>query len=197
MTLKLVSWRADQILAKTPKALKAVGAAMAEEAKTQITEVQYDWPNPTLRFTSLLMGGTPGGSGTNLGRKFEPFSPPTTAAGAKNTRQFKGRVQSNRSFGRGIRIPEGPRDIVDTGTLLRSQTAPKVTGTATGAELSIKWTAPYSGVVLRGGDYGEYVNPQGRIVDVGEKPGRDWITPTLRNVPAAAIFANAWRGGGQ
>jgi len=45
-------------------------------------------------------------------------------------------------------VPAGLRDIVDTGTLLRSQSAPQLTKNT----LTIRWSAPYSGEVLRG-DY--------------------------------------------
>ena len=187
MSFRLLSWNAEGVMGRAGKALEAMGPVLGEEAQRQIRAVQYDWPNPTLRFTSLGMGGVPGGR--SAGR----LSPPTTAAGARNTRQFKSGVQSGQVLGRGIRIEAGPRDIVDTGALLRSQTAPKIVATATGAELSISWTAPYSGLVLRGGDYGSYVNPVGAIVDVGVKPGRDWITRTFQAQPLGRLFAEAWQ----
>lgn len=190
MTLQFTAWNAERLLAKVKPALEATGQALGEEAKRQLAEVKYDWPNPTLRFTSLNMGGTPGG------RQGNRFSPPTTAAGARNTKGFKQGVQKGSFFGRGVRIEAGPRDIIDTGTLLRSQTEPQTQLTEAGAELTIAWNAPYSGVVLRGGDYGEYVNPDGQLVNVGNKPGRDWITPTLRTVPVAKLFADAWKQAG-
>lgn len=156
MTLRLVSWNAERILAKAPKALEQLGPVLGEEAQRQIQAVQYDWPNPTLRFTSLGMGGKPGSRG-------------------------------------GVRIEAGPRDIVDTGVLLRSQTPPRVTLTNIGADLTIQWNAPYSGLVLRGGDYGTYVNPVGAIVDVGVKPGRNWIAKTYQAQPVGRLFAEAWQ----
>lgn len=158
MTLQFTAWNAERLLAKAKPALEATGKALGEEAKRQLAEVKYNWPNPTLRFVSRSMGGT---------------------------RQ-----------GRGVRIEAGPRDIIDTGALLNSQTEPQTQLTEAGAELTIAWNAPYSGVVLRGGDYGEYVNPDGRLVNVGNKPGRDWITPTLRTVPVARLFADAWKQAG-
>ena len=185
MTLRLVSWNAERILAKAPKALEQVGPVLGEEAQRQIQAVQYNWPNPTLRFTSLGMGGTPGG------RAAGRLSPPTTAAGARNTRQFKAAAADKQ--GRGLWIKEGPRDIIDTGVLLRSQTPPRVTLTNIGADLTIRWNAPYSGVVLRGGDYGSYVNPVGAIVDVGVKPGRNWIAKTYQAQPVGRLFAEAWQ----
>lgn len=187
MTLRLVSWNAERILAKAPKALEQLGSVLGEEAQRQIQAVQYNWPNPTLRFTSLGMGGTP--SGRAAGR----LSPPTTAAGARNTRQFKSGVQKGQVYGRGIRIEAGPRDIIDTGVLLRSQTPPQVTLTNIGADLTIRWNAPYSGLVLAGGDYGTYVNPVGAIVDVGVKPGRNWIAKTYQAQPVGRLFAEAWQ----
>jgi len=69
-------------------------------------------------------------------------------------------------------VPAGKRDIVDTGTLLNSATAPEVFRGANSALLQIAWTAPYAYEVLKGG----YV--------IGTRKGsyvakeRDWIAKT-------------------
>lgn len=56
--VRLLEWNAEAILAKVPKVLEKVGAELGEEARSQITNIKWDWPNPTLRFKSSLMGGT-------------------------------------------------------------------------------------------------------------------------------------------
>lgn len=76
-----------------------------------------------------------------------------------------------------------PRNIVDTGGLLRSQSAPQITPNS----LTITWGAPYSGEVLRGGfvvgrSNGSYI-----------APGRDWITPVLRAEEPMGFFVQEWR----
>jgi hypothetical protein len=76
-----------------------------------------------------------------------------------------------------------PRNIVDTGTLLKSQSAPQITPNS----LTITWGAPYSGEVLRGGfvvgrSNGSYI-----------APGRDWITPVLRAEEPMRFFVQEWR----
>jgi hypothetical protein len=79
-------------------------------------------------------------------------------------------------------VPRGDRDIVDTGQLLNSQTAPEVQRNT----LTIQWTAPYSKAVLQGGysvqsTRGNYTAPQ-----------RDWITPALRNRPLLPYLVQRW-----
>lgn len=158
--LQLVSWKADRLLAKVPKALEALGPTLWVEAASQLEQRAYDWPYDTLRKKSLLMGGRPQGNG--------------------------------------VVVDAGLRDIVDTGALLNSQTQPKVTSAKDGAQLSIEWTAPYSGVVLRGGDYNSagatpYVNPNGEIVDnMSGRPGRNWIRRTFEAQPVRQLFIDAW-----
>lgn len=178
---RLLEWNAEAILAKVPKVLEKVGAELGEEARSQITSIKWDWPNVTLRFTSLGMGGSPdlGSSG--------PFSPPTTRAGAANTNRFKGKIQNTRAPGRGIFVGT-PRDIVDTGRLLASQTDPIVDGNS----VVIRWNAPYSGLILKGGQFKPYVNPRGETVDPGNKPGRDWIAATFAAKPVLPLFVRYW-----
>lgn len=85
-------------------------------------------------------------------------------------------------------VPAGRRDIVDTGTLLRSQSAPQITENS----LTIRWSAPYSGAVLQGGFL------VGTLRNAYVAPGRDWITPVLQAEPPMQFFAAEWRkiGGG-
>lgn len=123
------------------------------------------------------------------------FSPPTTQAGALNTSRFKNATSKRVFEGEGILIPAGKRDAVDTGTLLESQTAPVVTTSGALSVMTIRWTAPYAATVLYGGDYGSYVNVKGRVVNVGQKPGRDWISPAFRAQPFVPFFVARWRAG--
>lgn len=80
-------------------------------------------------------------------------------------------------------VPAGKRDIVDTGTLLNSQTPPEVSGNV----MRIRWTADYSGEVLRGG----YL--VGTLRNNYLAPPRDWITPVLAATPPEKFFAEEWR----
>jgi len=93
----------------------------------------------------------------------------------------------------GVIVKTGNRDIVDTGELIDSITAPQVTRGGGAAQLRIAWTAPYSGRVLGGGVYGSYVNVRGAIVNVGNRPGRNWIQAAYKARPPAQVFANIWR----
>ena len=99
--------------------------------------------------------------------------------------QFEWPVPTRRKSGQFV--PAGLRDIVDTGQLLNSQTPPQVTANGSLSVLSIRWTAPYSGEVLRGG----YL--VGTVRNNYVAPGRDWITPALREQPFDKFFANRWR----
>jgi len=82
-----------------------------------------------------------------------------------------------------------PRDIVDTGNLLNSQTDPNITSGASYVRLQINWTAKYSKAVLEG----NYI-----VGNLGEgrsyiAPGRDWITPALRLQPLLPYFVQRWK----
>jgi hypothetical protein len=70
-----------------------------------------------------------------------------------------------------------PRNIVDSGAFLRSQTRTRVSAT----QIKFQW----------GGAYG--VNYAGIILE-GKTgyPGRDWIKPGLDAVPLEQFFARAW-----
>lgn len=80
-------------------------------------------------------------------------------------------------------VVTSPRNIVDTGALLASQSTPQVSADT----LRIIWTAPYSGDVLRG----NYI--------VGRRNGsyiatpRDWISPVVAAQPPIQFFAREWR----
>jgi hypothetical protein len=99
--------------------------------------------------------------------------------------QFQWPVPTRRKSGQFV--PAGLRDIVDTGQLLNSQTAPQVTDDGGLSVMTIRWTAPYSGEVLRGG----YL--VGTVRNNYVAPGRDWITPALKQQPFAPFFASRWR----
>jgi len=106
----------------------------------------------------------------------------------RGTLRFKSIGGLGRQVAKGVYVAPGLRDILDTGRLRDSQQAPQVKAN----RLSITWSAPYSGVVLRGGDYGSYVNPAGKNVTVGTRPGRDWITPALQVQPFGPFFVRRW-----
>ena len=185
---RVTEWNADRLLARVPQILEEFGPIIAEETQRQISTVKWDWDRATLRFVSLYQRGTAEStSGGGIA------SPPTTQAGASNTRAFK-QASSSRPVGqgRGVLIPPGERDIVDTGTLLKSQSAPLVTSKGGQASLRIEWTAPYSGLILRGGDFGSYVNVNGRIVNPGQRPGRDWISASLQQKPFLPFLIESW-----
>jgi hypothetical protein len=71
-------------------------------------------------------------------------------------------------------VPAGLRDIVDTGTLVKSQSLPKVALQGAEVQLKIEWTAPYSKQVLEGG----YLI--GTMRNAYLAPGRDWISPAIK-----------------
>jgi len=79
-------------------------------------------------------------------------------------------------------VPRGERDIVDTGKLLNSQGPPEVQKN----RLTIQWTAPYSKAVLQGGYTVE--SSRGNYL----APGRDWITPALRERPLLPYLVQRW-----
>ena len=80
-------------------------------------------------------------------------------------------------------VPKGKRDIVDTGELLNSQTAPQVKSN----QMTIAWMAPYSKQVLDGG----YL--VGTMRDSYVAPPRDWITPVLKFKPPGRFFVQEWQ----
>lgn len=94
-------------------------------------------------------------------------------------------------YGTGVLIPKGKRDVVDTGFLLNSQTPPVVKN----GSLSIEWTAPYSGQVLRGSYPDPYFSPVTRrqVPAPGPKPPRNWIEGALTAQPPRPFFFRRWR----
>ena len=104
---------------------------------------------------------------------------------------YQGGQTVRTKYGTGVLIPAGKRDIVDTGGLLSSQQAPLVAGN----RLSIAWTAPYSGDVLRGQYPEPYFSPLSRklIGPVGTKPPRNWIEAALAAQPFRPFFVQGWK----
>jgi hypothetical protein len=104
---------------------------------------------------------------------------------------FQGGKTVKTKYGTGVLIPKGQRDIVDTGFLLSSQQAPQVSGNS----LSIVWTAPYAGEVLRGQYPDPYFSPISRklIGPVGPKPPRNWIEGAFQAQPPRRFFVARWK----
>lgn len=80
-----------------------------------------------------------------------------------------------------------PRDIVDSGNLLTSQTNPDITSGAGFVRMQIRWTAPYSKAVLEGG----YI--VGTVRNNYTAKPRDWITPALQARPLLPFFVRRWK----
>lgn len=96
------------------------------------------------------------------------------------TSQFKWPNQTRRKNGQ---LAGSPRDIVDLGNFLRSQTPGKVTGNQkNGYALSFTWTAPYALAIYRG----YYDNK------FQKQKARDWIHPALAKTPMSTFFAANW-----
>ena len=95
--------------------------------------------------------------------------------------QYDWPVDTRRKSGRLVKA--GKRDIVDTGELLNSQTPAEVEG----GTLTIRWGAPYSLEVLEGGDL------VGTLRNYYVGPGRDWITPALREKPLLPFLVERWQ----
>jgi hypothetical protein len=155
--LVIKEWNAAALVQRSTRILEDYAPIIAEEARTQIKTVKWNWPNSTLRFRSLFMGG-------------------------KTVRT---------TLGTGVVIPQGKRDIVDTGALLASQQVPRV---AEGS-LTIAWTAPHALDVLRGSYPDSYFSPVSRKVvpAPGKKPPRNWIEAALEAQPPLPFFVQRWR----
>lgn len=152
MPFQLKTWNGDKLLKAVEQATAEFGPELYEQAREEITSRKWDWPGPTLRFTSLLMGGKPERGG--------------------------------------VLIPEGKRDIVDTGTLLNSQTGPFTDRSAEGFSVAIRWTAPYAKNILLG-QYDPYINPEGRRA-TPEQVKRDWIASTFQAKPFLPYLVQRW-----
>jgi len=117
---------------------------------------------------------------TNYGIKITPLLQESIKA-----KVYEWPVFTRRKVGlySGRAVEPGRRDIVDTGVLLGSQSAPKIRPNS----LTIVWQAPYSGAVLNGGFL------VGTVRNAYIAPARDWITPVLIAEPPAQFFAREWR----
>ena len=69
MTVAIKQWNAARLLAKVATTLEKSGAVYSETAVLQMSNPIWDWDWATLRFESLLMGGTrePGRLGVIVG----------------------------------------------------------------------------------------------------------------------------------
>ena len=85
-----------------------------------------------------------------------------------------------------------PRDIVDKGKFIDSQTEPTVSDSDTRVEMTIGWTAPYAAEIYMGSQGGGFISSRGFEV-VGDQPGRDWITPALKAQPFDTYFVQRWK----
>lgn len=93
--------------------------------------------------------------------------------------------QTVRRFSR--EVVGSPRDIVDSGTLLRSRQEPQVQNNA----MTITWQAPYA-LNVAVGKYGSYPGAGGEPVQPPQI-ARNWIDATYQVLPAAKLFAEKWR----
>lgn len=144
--MRIKSWNAEELLARSDKILREFGPQIADEARAQVLARNWDWPSPTFRRIGLYSG------------KF---------------------------------VPKGLRDIVDTGTLLNSQTEPVVVRDGMMSVLTIRWTAPYAAAVQQD----SFVTASGAVA----KP-RNWIGAALQQKPFKPFFLQRWRelaGGGK
>lgn len=84
------------------------------------------------------------------------------------------------------------RDIIDTGAFINSATDPEVTQRGGILRLTITWTAPYSGEILRGSEGEQFVDYAGTVGSPGQ-PARDWITPALAKQPFDRFFVERYK----
>lgn len=89
------------------------------------------------------------------------------------------------------RVVTTPRDIVDTGQFIDSQTEPRVSETDTGVQMQIGWTAPYAAEIFKGSEGGGFISYRGAET-VGDQPGRNWIKPALEAQPFDRYFVQRW-----
>jgi hypothetical protein len=148
-TYKITGFRADQLKIRGPEILTRYAKALDDQFKAEIKDPQFNWPRTTRRYGALL-------NATNL--------------------KTRAKIRASQD-GRPYRTVGSPRDIVDSGNFLRSQTRTRVSAT----QIKFQW----------GGAYG--VNYAGIILE-GKTgyPPRDWIKPGLDAVPLEQFFARAW-----
>jgi hypothetical protein len=155
--LELKGWNQTQLLLRVPIIIRAYGDVLDPQLKAEIKAVQYGWPRKTRRYGRLLRQ-------TNL----------------------KKRAKIRAEQG-GLPYVEvtSPRDIVDSGTFLRSQRRDYPNATT----LRFTWDATsdagfmYAGAILTG-----YTTSRGTTV-----PGRNWIKPALDKYPLNEFFIREWR----
>lgn len=156
-SLDLKGWNAAQLALRVPIIIRAYGDALDKQLKEEIKAVQYEWPRITYRYGRL--------------RKTKSLK--------KSLQIFQ--EQGNRT---GVKVGS-PRDIVDSGTFLRSQRREYPDATT----LRFTWDAKsdagfmYAGVILTG-----YTTSRGTPV-----PGRNWIKPALDKYPLNEFFIREWR----
>lgn len=92
----------------------------------------------------------------------------------------------------GVWVAPGLRDIVDTGALMDSRSAPVVSAKEGKRSLGIEWTAPYAQLIRTGGQFSPYTGPHRQTYYPGRRPGRDWIAKALEDRPPVARFAELW-----
>lgn len=57
--MRLTEWRGDELQARLSNAVLQYGEILDEQMRLELTARKWIWPEPTLRFRSLLMGGVP------------------------------------------------------------------------------------------------------------------------------------------
>lgn len=160
--LELKGWNATQLKLRVPAIISAYGDVMDRQLKEEIKAVQFSWPRVTYRTG-----------------KFRA---------AKSDRQ-RNKVLKAQGGRKGVAVGS-PRDIVDSGTFLRSQQR----FNDRPGEVRFTWDATsddgfmYAGLILTGGSVGERSTPI---------PPRNWIKPALDKHPLNAFFVAEWRRLGQ
>lgn len=91
------------------------------------------------------------------------------------------------------RVVGSPRDIVDTGRFIDSQTEPRVSEDEGGVSMTIGWTEPYAADIYKGVVGDDYVSAGGVIQTTDPKKARDWITPALKAQPFRSYFFKRWQ----
>lgn len=155
--LELKGWNASQLKARVPQIISAYGDVMDKQLKEEIKAVQYEWPRITYRTGRL-----------------------------RKTKSLKKSLKIFQEQGFRAGVPVGsPRDIVDSGTFLRSQ---RRFNDRPGT-VRFTWDATsdngymYAGPILTG-----YTTSKGTPV-----PGRNWIKPALEKYPLNEFFIKEWQ----
>lgn len=160
--LELRGWNATQLKLRVPAIIRAYGDVLDPQLKEEIKTIQFEWPNDTIRYGRL-----------------------------RKTKSLKKSLQifQEQGFRAGVRVGS-PRDIVDSGTFLRSQ---QRNYENQGNTLRFTWDAKsdkgymYAGIILTG-----YTTSSGKVM-----PARNWIKPALDKFPLNEFFIREWRRLGQ